>query len=150
MTYVKHTSRVITIIYVHVLSHFGRVQLFVTPWTLAHQAPLSMGLSRQEYWSGLPCPPPGALPHPGMEARSVESPALQADSLPAELLGSPMSITIITKITVCLPVELQETGADEYKWHPMINYALTPLRALANIPLISSVLETPLKLYLHH
>ena len=67
--------------------------LFVTPWTVARQAPLSMGLSRQEYWSGLPCRPPGALPHPGMEARSLESPALQADSLPAELLGSPMSIT---------------------------------------------------------
>ena len=40
------------------LSHFSRVQLFATPWTVAHQAPLSMGFSRQEYWSGLPCPPP--------------------------------------------------------------------------------------------
>ena len=92
MTYVKHTSRVITIIYAYVSSHFGRAQLFVTPWTLAHQPSLSMGFSRQEYWSGLPCPPPGDLPDPGMEARSPESPALQADSLPAELLGSPMSI----------------------------------------------------------
>ena len=41
-----------------VLSHFSRVRLLVTPWTVAHQAPLSMGFSRQEYWSGLPCPPP--------------------------------------------------------------------------------------------
>ena len=40
--------------------------LFVTPWTVAHQAPLSMELSRQKYWSGLPCPPPGDLPHPGI------------------------------------------------------------------------------------
>ena len=43
---------------------------FVTPWTVAHQAPLSMGFSRQEYWSGLPCPPSGDLPNPGIESRS--------------------------------------------------------------------------------
>ena len=48
-----------------VLSHFSRVQLFVSLWTVAHQAPLSMGFSRQEYWSGVPCPPPGGLP-PGL------------------------------------------------------------------------------------
>ena len=46
------------------------VPLFATPWTVAHQAPPSMGLARQEYWSGLPCPSPGDLPDPGMEARS--------------------------------------------------------------------------------
>ena len=55
--------------------------------TVACQAPLSLGFSRQEYWSGLPCPPPGDLPDPGIEPRS---PVLQADSLPAELQGSPM------------------------------------------------------------
>ena len=49
------------------LSHFSRVRLSATPWTIARQAPLSMGCSRQEYWSGLPCPPPGDLPQPGME-----------------------------------------------------------------------------------
>ena len=43
------------------LSRFSHVQLFATPWTIAHQAPLSMGFSRQEYWSGSPCPPPGDL-----------------------------------------------------------------------------------------
>ena len=53
-----------------------------TPWTVAHQAPLSMGFSRQEYWSGLPFPSPGDLPNPGIEPRS---PALQADYLPTEL-----------------------------------------------------------------
>ena len=52
---------------------FNRVRLFATPWTVAHQAPLSMGFSRQEYWSGLPFPSPGDLPHPGIEP---ESPAL--------------------------------------------------------------------------
>ena len=59
------------------LSHF---QLFVTPWTVAHQAPPSMGFSRQEYWSGLSFPSPGDLPNPGIEPRS---PALQADVLTA-------------------------------------------------------------------
>ena len=53
-----------------------------TPWTVAHRAPLSMGFSRQEYWSGLPFPSPGDLPDPGIEPRSS---ALQADSLPTEL-----------------------------------------------------------------
>ena len=51
-----------------VLSHFSHVQLFVTLWTAAHQPPLSMGFSRREYWSGLPCLPPGDLPDPGIEA----------------------------------------------------------------------------------
>ena len=46
------------------------VLLFVTPWTVAYQAPLSMGLSRQQYWSGLPFPSPGDLPNPGLEPRS--------------------------------------------------------------------------------
>ena len=53
-----------------------------TPWTIACQAPLSIGFSRQEYWSGLPFPSPGDLPDPGIE---LGSPALQADSLPTEL-----------------------------------------------------------------
>ena len=64
------------------LSCSSQVQLFVTPWTVAHQAPLSMGFSRQEYWSGLPCPPPGDLPSPGIKPMSPASPALKADSLP--------------------------------------------------------------------
>ena len=59
-----------------VLSCFSRVWLFVTPWTVACQAPLSMGFSRKEYWSGLPCPPPGDLPNLGIEPRSLMSPAL--------------------------------------------------------------------------
>jgi len=55
-----------------------------TPWTVAHQAPPSMGFSRQESWSGLPFPPPGDLPNPETEPRSLESDPLQADSLPSE------------------------------------------------------------------
>ena len=57
------------------------VRLFVTPWTVARQAPLSMGFSRQEYQSGLPCPSPRDLLNPGIEPRY---PVLQADSLPSE------------------------------------------------------------------
>ena len=62
-----------------------------TPWAAALQAPLSMGLSRQECWSGLPFPSPGDLPNPGIEPRS---PALQADSSPTELLGDYLNISI--------------------------------------------------------
>ena len=57
-------------------SCFSHVQLFATLWTVAHQAPLSKGLSRQECWSGLPCPSPGDLPGPGIEPTSFKSPAL--------------------------------------------------------------------------
>ena len=60
----------------HVLSRFSRVQLFATLWAVAHQAPLFMGFSRQEYWSRVSCPPPGDLLHPGMESVSLKSPAL--------------------------------------------------------------------------
>ena len=62
----------------------SRVRLFVTPWTVAHQAPLTMGFSRQEYWSGLPFPSPGDLPDPGIEPGS---PALEADALTSEPPG---------------------------------------------------------------
>ena len=65
------------------LSH---VQLFATPWTVAYQAPPSMGFSRQKYWSGLPFPSPGDLPDPGMEPRS---PTFQADTLTSEPTGKP-------------------------------------------------------------
>ena len=60
---------------------FSRVQLFATPWSPVRQAPLPLGFSRQENWSGLPCSPPGDLPNLGIEPRS---PALQADSLLSE------------------------------------------------------------------
>ena len=62
---------------------------FVIPWTVAHQAPLSLGFPRQEYWSGLSFPSPGDLPDPGIEP---SSPALQADSLPSEPPGNPFNI----------------------------------------------------------
>ena len=62
-----------------VLSHLSHVPVFVTPWTIAYQAPLSMASSQEEYWSWSPSPPRGNLPDPGIE---LTSPALHADSLP--------------------------------------------------------------------
>ena len=71
------------------------VRLFVTLWTVAHQAPPSMGFSRQEYWSGLPFPSPGDLPDPGIEPRS---PVLQADALTSEPPGKPFFLEVLDKI----------------------------------------------------
>ena len=69
------------------LSHYSRVRLFVTQWTIDLQAPPSMAFSRYEYWSGLPRPPPGDLPHPGINPLP---PALQADSSLLSHWGSPL------------------------------------------------------------
>ena len=64
----------------------SRVLLLATPWTVAYKALLSMEFSRQEYWSGLPFPSPGDLPHPGIQPGSA---TLQADALPSEPPGKP-------------------------------------------------------------
>ena len=71
---------------VRVRSHVSHVWLFVTPWTVDHQASLCMGFSQQEYWSGLPCPSPGDLPDSQIKSWS---PALQVDSLPLSYQWSP-------------------------------------------------------------
>ena len=63
------------------MKSLSRVRLFATPWTVAYQAPPSMGFFRQEYWSGLPFPSPGDLPNSGIEPGS---PALQVDALPSK------------------------------------------------------------------
>ena len=73
---------------VKLLSH---VRLFATPWTVAYQAPPSLGFSRQEYWSGLPFPSPGDLSNPGIEPGS---PILQADALSSEPPGKYDSATL--------------------------------------------------------
>ena len=75
------------LIIVHSLS---RVQLCVTLWTVAYHSSLSMGFSRQEYWSGLPCPPPGDLPNPGIEPRSPESHAFSGRFFTTETPGKPI------------------------------------------------------------
>ena len=79
------------------LSCFSHVRLFATLWTIACQASLSIGFSRQEYWSGLPWPPPGDLPDPGIEPASPASPAFQVDSLPLSHQGSPMYLYVTVK-----------------------------------------------------
>ena len=65
------------------------VQLFVTPWTITYQTPLTMGFSKLRYWSGLPFPSPGVFPDPGIKPRS---PTLQADALPSEPSGKPKNV----------------------------------------------------------
>ena len=71
---------VLTGVWGAVLSHSSHVQFFVTLWTVAHQAPLSMGFSRREYWSGLPCPPRWDLPDPGIKPASLCLPHWQVGS----------------------------------------------------------------------
>ena len=88
--------------YLCVLSCFSHVWLFLTPWNLTLQAPLSMGFPRQEYWSGLPCPPPGYLHHPGSEAASPVIPAVLVDSLLLSHWGTLFSISIMFYSFQCI------------------------------------------------
>ena len=77
-------------VYICVLSRFSCVRLFATLWTVARQASLSKGFSRQGCWSGLPCPPPGELPDTGIEPASLTSPDWQVGSLPLAPPGKPV------------------------------------------------------------
>ena len=86
-----------------VLSSFSHVQLFESPWTLAHQAPLSMGCSRQEYWSGLPCPPPGQLPNPTIKPSSLTLPALAGGFFTTSTTWEASPFCVISQISLCLP-----------------------------------------------
>ena len=83
-------------IHVYVISHFSHVHLFVTlwMWIIAHQAPLCMGFSRQEYWNRLPCPPRGDFPNPGIEPASLLSPALAGRFFTTVPPGKPSSESI--------------------------------------------------------
>ena len=92
------------------LHHF---QLFTTLWTVAHQAPLSMGLSRQEYWSGFPSPPPGHLPDPGMEPAPLQL-LISGGFFTAESTGKPHK-PVCAKLlqscpTVCDPMDCNLPG----------------------------------------
>ena len=64
----------------------------MTPWTVVHQAPLSMGFSRQEYWSGLSCPPPGELPDPGIKTAPLVAPALAGRFFTTKYSGTSVSM----------------------------------------------------------
>ena len=86
----------------------SRVQLFATRWTVASQAPPSMALFRQEYWSGLPFPSPGDLPDPGIEPGS---PALQADALPSQPPGkSILGLPKLPLYPLCLREEFRHSS----------------------------------------
>ena len=98
-----------------VLTCFSCVQLFATLWLIALHAPLSMGFSRQEYWGALPCPPPGDLPNPGIEPRSL---TLQADSLPAKPQGKSKntgmgSLSLLQQI---FPTQESNRGLWHWRW----------------------------------
>ena len=93
---------------------FSHVQLFATPWTAAHQAPLSMGFSRQEYWRGLPFPPPRVFPNPGIKPKSLASPALAGrifitapSAKPSEVYSSVQSLS---RVRLCDPMNCSTPG----------------------------------------
>ena len=113
------------------------VQLFATPWTVARQAPLSMRFPRQESWSGLPCPPPGDLPDPGIEPTSVASPALAggffitaspgkhmnpARDIPFPLVQTALLILVSVSIHLGLPLgkfqDFSECPEGHSSWNP--------------------------------
>ena len=83
----------------------------VTPWTVAQQAPLSIGLSRQEYWSRLLFPSPGDLPEPGIKPGS---PALQADSLPTEVSAKPKSSVLCVNLKLHLRAGNRDLGNNSF------------------------------------
>ena len=110
------------------LSH---VRLFATLWTVAYQAPPSMGFFRQEYWSGLPFPSPGDLPDPGIEPGS---PALQADALPSELPGKSSSSLGNSNVQLRLAY-----SCGSQMWLHQNPWELIKHRLLGPIPRVSSV-----------
>ena len=114
-----------------VLSRFRCVRLFATPWTEAQQAPLSMGFSRQEYWSGLPIPSPRDLPDPGIEP---QSPALQADSLPLGHWGSPF-LTAVGSVTNDLTMGYHSHSIQTF-WHQPLVQIFYKFRTLVSIEFI--------------
>ena len=120
----------VTCVHACVLSRFRCVQLFVALWTVAHQAPLFMGFSRQVYWSELPCPPPGDLPNPGIKPLSLKSPALAGRFLTTSAtweaqmshMPAPKSITVRTLQT---GVDVQNVPGVSWGWCRHLNQMKT-------------------------
>ena len=109
----------------HSLSH---VWLFATPCTVAHQVPLFMGFSRQEYWSGLPCPPPGDLPDPGIKPRSPAPPALAGGFFITEPPGKPLNAFISVK--GCEDEAALSTPYCLLGWVPILRASSSPRKKL--------------------
>ena len=80
----------------------------VTPWTVSHQAPLSMGFSRQEYWSGLPVPAPGDLPYPGIDPRSPVAPTWADTLFPTAPPGKTQALLILSRLILVYDVGVDE------------------------------------------
>ena len=104
---------IMTLNSMYVLCLFAR--LFANPWTVARQAPLSMGFSRQEYWSGLPWPPPGDLSNPGIK---LSSPTLQVDSLPSEPPRNPKNTGVgsLSLLQGIFPTQESNWGLLHCRW----------------------------------
>ena len=127
----------------------SQVQLFVTPWTLAHQAPLYTGLLQarekwqRTHWSGLPCPPPGDLPNPGIKPQSF---LLQVDSLPSELLEKPKN-TGVGSLSLLQGIFLTQESNQGFLHFSWILYQLSyqgrPIREV----LVSIWRESEIKLF---
>ena len=98
------------------------VHFFVTSWTIAHQAPLSMGFSRREYWSGLPFPSPGDLPDPGIKPASLASPAL-ACSLLSEPPGKPSTHVFLLNFFFCGNIEVLLSWQISVMQYIVVNYS---------------------------
>ena len=108
---------------------FSRFQLFATPWTVAHQAPPSMGYSRQDYWSGLSFPPPGYLPNPGIK---LPSPALAGGFFKVSHQGSPYVILCCSSgakscLTLCNPMDCSLPGFPVLHCLPEFAQTLVPI-----------------------
>ena len=101
ITYKRPAGHILVSYHVFVLSHFSPVRLFTTPSTVVHKAPLSMGFSRQEYRSGLPCPPPGDLPNPGTEPASLMSPSLASGFFTTSMTWEAQEVINSTVIKCC-------------------------------------------------
>ena len=117
------------------LSHFSH--FFVMPWTVAYQAPMSMGFPRQQYWSGLPCPPPEDLPNPGIKPTYPVSSALQVDSL-LESPGKPLPTSISS-------VQFSRSVVSDCLWSPWIaarqaSLSITNCRSSLRLTSIKSVM----------
>ena len=111
-----------------VLSRFSRTRFFATIWTIAHYIPLSMGFSRQEYWSGLPCPPPGDLSNPGIE--------------PASFVSSVQSSSVSqSRPTLCDPMDCSTPGFAVH--HQLLELAQTQVHRVSNASTIHLILSHP-------
>ena len=131
-----------------VLSHFSQVQLFMTLWTIAHQTPRSMGSSRQEYWSGLPRPPLGDLPDPGIEPTPLISPALAGEFFTTSATWeAPFTVTQLwnSRARIQTQVCLQSTSSLSLSLFLSLSFSLS-----LSLSLFLSALTTTLQELMHY